>query len=260
MPYDFKRPHRHDYFEFFIFEKGGGSHFIDFTEYEIFPCTVHVVFPGQIHLLKRAGAKGIIILLTREFMDNLNSIFYSQLLQNNYTAPCISFSEIGFVNLLSQVAALEREISIHQFLSAELLKNHVAIILTYLLREYHVSANNSHTFLPQEVAIFQRFSALLEQYFADKPQVSFYASALAITPKTLNNCLKKISGKTCVELIQERTLTEAKRMLLYTDKSSKEIGYELNFKDNSYFTRFFNKLTGHTPSSFRAYWEKKYHS
>ncbi|HRO43408.1 MAG TPA: AraC family transcriptional regulator [Flavipsychrobacter sp.] len=261
MPYDFQRPHRHEYFEFFIFSKGGGVHFIDFTAHQIKSHSVHIVFPGQIHLLKRSGAIGSIIVCTKEFINSLNKLFYAQLFQNNYATPSLAFSEENFQDLLQMVAALNAELENKKLFSSELTMSYMTIILTRCLRDFVAAIpSGKPAYAQHDLDLFQKFSTLLETHFIDKPSVSFYANQLTITPKILNGCTKRISGKTCVDLIQERTLTEAKRLLLYTDKSSKEIAYELNFKDNSYFTRFFSKHTGHTPSSFRTFWEEKYHS
>lgn len=263
MPYDFKRPHRHEYFEFFIFYKGGGSHFIDFTEYKIAEHTVHIVFPSQIHLLKRAGARGLIIICTREFMNHLGQVFHTRLFENNFTTPCIQFTEERFQAIKQLTDALQEEVKGEKALAAELWRSYMSIFLAQCIRDFTPfpradAAAGAYT--QHELEVFGRFSTLLEQHFLNKPNVSFYATELAMTPKTLNNCIKKITGKTCIDLIQERTLTEAKRLLLYTDESSKEIAYTLNFKDSSYFTRFFSKLQGQTPIAFKAYWEEKYHS
>jgi len=261
MPYDFRRPHRHEYFEFFVFAQGGGAHFIDFTEYTIQENSVHIVFPGQIHLLKRAGAKGLIIVCAREFMDSLSKAFYWHLFERSYAAPCITTNKDSFSALQGAADQLYKELMHEQLLSEELLRSHMSVFLATCVRSFQsmpLSHNQEHQ--RHDLLTFQQFAALLDSHLSDKHGVSFYASKMAITPKALNNSIRRLTGKTCIDLIQERTLTEAKRLLLYTDKSAKEIAYELNFKDNSYFTRFFSKHTGHTPSTFKSFWEEKYHA
>jgi len=258
MPYDFRRPHRHEYFEFFVFEKEGGTHFIDFTAYPILANTIHVVFPGQIHLLKRTTARGLIVVCTREYIDSLSSVFYWQLFEKSYTSPCMSLGIAPFKVMWTLLLQLETELPARQPLSAEMQQGYMSVFLAnYVRMQSSVSLSGHHQ---QDLHIFRRFSAMLESHLQEKAGVAFFASEMAMTPKSLNNSLRKTTGKTCIDLIQERVLTEAKRLLLYTDKSAKEIAYELNFRDNSYFTRFFQKHTGHTPSSFRHFWEEKYHS
>lgn len=262
MPYDFKRPHRHDYFEFFVFSHGGGSHYIDFTEYPIKENSVHIVFPSQIHLLKRKGGKGKIIICTKEFMNSLGKVFYAQLFQNNFTAPYIPLSAARFSEISLLLDGLVAEVRSGNYLASELTRSYLTIFLAHCIRDFVPQSQRAGAALytPHDLEVYRKFFFSLEDHFLEQKQVSFYADTLALTPKVLNNCIRKITGKTCADIIQERTLTEAKRLLLYSDKSSKEIAFELNFNDSSYFTRFFTRLQGQTPLAFKNYWEEKYHS
>ena len=82
-------------------------------------------------------------------------------------------------------------------------------------------------------------------------QVSFYANLMNLSEKTLYNTCKTISEKSAQELIQQRILLEAKRLLVYSNFSVKEIATQLGFHDYSYFTRFFSKNVGLSPIQFR---------
>jgi AraC-like DNA-binding protein len=137
----------------------------------------------------------------------------------------------------------------------------MALFLGHCIREFGQSpAANAQSHNPHHLEVYRQFSILLETHFDARHSVSFYAGELNITSKVLNNCMRAITGRTTIELIQDRTLTEAKRLLLFTGESSKEIAWTLAFKDCSYFTRFFKKLEGRTPGEFKAYWEEKYHA
>ena len=196
-------------------------------------------------------------------MNSLNRLFYTQLLQNNYTAPCLTFSEEKMEVISQLVYSLQEEIKTEKVLAIEIAKSYMTIFLSHCIRNYEGISSAIGRTVPYshyDLEVFQKFNLLLEEHYLDKQNVSFYAGEMAMTSKALNSCIKNVSGKTCIELVQERTLTEAKRLLLYTDDSSKEIAYNLNFKDNSYFTRFFTKLQGQTPMAFKTYWEEKYHS
>lgn len=78
-----------------------------------------------------------------------------------------------------------------------------------------------------------------------------YAGLLFITPNHLNALCKASVGKSAGEMIRDRLLLEAKRMLANSAMSVSEIAYDLRFEDNAYFSRFFKKYTGHTPEEFR---------
>jgi AraC family transcriptional activator of pobA len=82
--------------------------------------------------------------------------------------------------------------------------------------------------------------------------VNYYAQRLNKSPKTLSNIFALYNRKTPVQMIQERIIIEAKRLLNYTDRSVKQITYELGFEDPAYFSNFFKRNTSVSPIEFRA--------
>jgi AraC-like DNA-binding protein len=71
------------------------------------------------------------------------------------------------------------------------------------------------------------------------------------SPKTLSNLFKKYNEKSPLQIIQDRTILEARRLLRYSDKSIKEIAYEIGYEDIQSFSRFFKKIEGVSPSDFK---------
>jgi AraC-like DNA-binding protein len=260
--YDFQRPHRHEYFEFFLFEKGGGSHFIDFVEYPIRDHSIHIVFPRQIHLVKRkAQASGYVIICTQHFMNLIGQVYYTQLQQCIGAIPHLALSEAEFAEVYRCIGHLTRELSAHTPLAQELVRNYSAIFFTQCIRAAMLQlALGDQPQQLHEPELYRQFMNLLEHNFTERQSVAFYAEAMNVTPKVLNNALRKATGKTCVDMIQERCMLEAKRLLLYTDKNIKQIAFDLNFRDMSYFTRFFSRLEEMSPKEFKHHWEEKYHS
>jgi AraC family transcriptional activator of pobA len=258
MPYDFRKPHRHDYFECFLFREGGGTHYIDFTAHPITARSVHVVFPGQVHLLHRRGARGHVIVCRKEFLAALPKALFASLQAGHYTNPCIYFETPGFEALNATLERLEAELSSPDALSAELVASNMGLLLAECIRRGTMEQAQPAQDI-RHLAHYHTFCSLLDasQIDARKP-VTYYAGQMGLSPKVLNESIRSASGKTCVALVQDRVLTEAKRRLLYTDESCKEIAYALAFKDCSYFTRFFKKLEGMTPVEFKAHWEEKY--
>lgn len=108
----------------------------------------------------------------------------------------------------------------------------------------HKSAENND--------LFKDFQQLLKDRFRDNHQVKFYADALNITPAVLIQAVKKAGRTTPKEMIDERLLTEAKRLLYWSDITVREVAWELGFETDSYFNRFFKKHTGKTPKVFRS--------
>ena len=103
----------------------------------------------------------------------------------------------------------------------------------------------------QKLDVFRKFNILVETNFRTDHSVNYYAERLNKSPKTLSNIFALYNDKTPVQVIHERILVEAKRLLFYTDKSVKQITYELGFTDPAYFSNFFKKHTSQSPLQFR---------
>lgn len=99
--------------------------------------------------------------------------------------------------------------------------------------------------------LLRQFNLLVEAHYRKEHSVSFYAAQLHKSPKTLSNLFAAYNQKSPSQVIQERVLVEAKRLLAYTTRSVKEIAYELGFEDAAYFSNFFKKHTLYSPLDFR---------
>ena len=99
--------------------------------------------------------------------------------------------------------------------------------------------------------IIRKFNVLVEMHFRQKHKVSDYAELLHKSPKTLSNHFGEYNDKTPLRVIRERIALEAKRLFLYTDKTAKEVAYEIGFEDTAHFSRFFRKMVGKSPSDFK---------
>ena len=100
--------------------------------------------------------------------------------------------------------------------------------------------------------LMENFRQLVEAHYAEHWPVETYAAALNLTASRLNRLSRKLSGQTAFALTQERLLLEARRKLIYTATPVSQLAYELGFSDPAYFCRFFKKLAGQAPSTFRA--------
>ncbi|WP_298319407.1 AraC family transcriptional regulator [uncultured Aquimarina sp.] len=103
-----------------------------------------------------------------------------------------------------------------------------------------------------QLDIIRKFNILIEQHFREKHQVAEYAELLFKSPKTLSNLFHKYSDKSPLATINERIVLEAKRLLIYSDKTSEEIAYELGYKEAGHFSKFFKKHAGMNPTEFKS--------
>jgi len=102
---------------------------------------------------------------------------------------------------------------------------------------------------PQHLA---RYRALVEAAFRRQPRLATLAAELGITPTQLNRVCRQLTGRPALTVLHARLVLEAQRELAYTSLSIKQIALGLGFCDAGYFTRFFQRQTGRTPTQWRA--------
>lgn len=102
-----------------------------------------------------------------------------------------------------------------------------------------------------KIDIIRQYNLLVEAHFREKHKVSEYAGLLNKSPKTLSNLFSKFNNKTPLQVINDRIILEAKKLLLHSDKSSKEIAFGLGFSEASHFSKFFKNQVGISPVHFK---------
>jgi len=130
----------------------------------------------------------------------------------------------------------------------QVLLKRLIIIVTRLAKDQFINENE----LPgDKLDVIRKYNFLVETHYKKEHQVSFYAEQLFKSPKTLSNLFALYNHKSPSQVIQDRLAQEAKRLLLYTDKTAKEIAYELGFEDAAYFGKFFKRLSGQSVTEIR---------
>lgn len=109
-----------------------------------------------------------------------------------------------------------------------------------------VTAKTKH-----EIEFTRKFSQLVELHFKSKHSVANYAAILSVSPKNLHKRITQNGNAAPNDLIKQRIILEAKRLLAHTGLSVKEIGYDLGYDDPAYFVRLFTRQTGASPVEFR---------
>ncbi len=258
--YDTSIPHRHNYYEIFIFTKGGGIHDIDFQTFNIESRSVHYVSPGQVHQVKRElDSYGYVILFSRDFYylnaQNTNILSELPFLNNNNPRPILELNENDYASFISTVDKLHEEYHSNNPMKEEILRSYLNILLIESKRNFKDEEPHSDSGNTQ---LLQQFRTALENNFTKLHKVSEYATSLAVSEKHLNDALKKSMGKTASEMIQGRIILEAKRLFMHSDLSNKEIAYFLSFDDPSHFSKFFKNKVGLSPNDFRKSIQERY--
>lgn len=265
MPGDTEKPHRHKYHEICFFSTGEGVHEVDFKKIKIQPNSIHFVAAGQVHLISSSqDVTGRVLAFSPGFLwDNANERksatqrypFINPI--NNVQNLDLSTEE--FQTIIKSVEHLNEDGKEWKVRSGRIIQQYIKIILEkcmYFISKSYVDDPESS---PLEDNIISKYKNLVEDHFRKNHQVQDYSQMLNISPGHLNRYCKEQSGMTASEIILDRLILEAKRLLLFTDKSSKRIAYHLNFEDPSYFSRFFRKKTGYSPLRFRKLMRDKYH-
>jgi len=127
-----------------------------------------------------------------------------------------------------------------------------ALMLQVFILINRINTDNKETQQPlYNYTLLKTFQKLIEKNFVTLKLPKDYAELLYITPNHLNALCNDLLGISAGEVIRNRILLEAKRLLINLNLTISEISYQLNFNDNSYFTKFFKKYTGLTPEEFR---------
>jgi len=251
--YDTSVPHRHNYYEIFLFERGGGEHEIDFNSIAIDDRSIHFVSPGQVHKVKREPESyGHLILFSRDFFYSnslkRNSLFDIPFLNNHFPEPIINLDKSDYDQILGIIANMEKEYKNEQEHHREAIQSYLNLLLLNCKRLFdkqldaHAPYNKT----------YQEFRCLLESEFEKSHQVSTYSNRLGVTAKQLSILTKNTIGKTALEMIHDRIILEAKRLLKYSSYSIKEIAFFLNFDDPSHFGKFFKSKQNQTPKEYRT--------
>jgi len=135
-------------------------------------------------------------------------------------------------------------------IQAEMLRMLMARFIIKSTRLLKAKEGIVETAKSSKVDLLRSFNFLVEQHFKTEHSVSFYAEKLFKSPKTLSNNFAKLN-RSPLQIIHERVVLEAKRLLIYSDKSAKEIAYEIGFDDASHLSRLFKKHTSQSPSDFK---------
>ncbi|MBN9409013.1 MAG: helix-turn-helix domain-containing protein [Burkholderiales bacterium] len=133
----------------------------------------------------------------------------------------------------------------------EALHSHATLLaLWFLQREAAARATLRSQALRD--TLVQRYRQLVEQHFRDQRPVSFYADALDVTPDHLSRICRAMTGRGAIDLLHQRLELEARRLLAYTPAPVAQVAHELGFDDPAYFSRFFAKVSGQSPTAYRS--------
>lgn len=249
-----QQAHKHSFYHLVFFTEGSGSQTIDFQKFEVKPYQIYFMVPGQVHHWAFEGkVDGYVVNFSPKF-------FQSFLLKPDYLEQFPFFSGNAneavinveedlriklirlFEDLLSENVENQRAaLDMVRLLLLELFILIGRIVITPQLKQVN----------PYNLTLLKSFRNLIETNYINNRLPKDYAELLYITPNHLNALCNDLLGIPAGEVIRNRVVLEAKRLLVNPQLGITEVANHLNFADNSYFTKFFKKQAGVTPEEFR---------
>ena len=245
-------PHRHDYYTVILTRKANGKHFIDFQEYDFLGDQLYFIAPGQVHqIIENEQSFGYVIVFSVDFLvennipiDFIENLRLFNIFEKN---PPLHLNE---QELSSLDRYFEEIFQMFHYTEMEYKDEAIGALLKLVL----ISCNNTCSLPKREKndknSILSNFKVLINQFFKKWHTTTEYANELSLSSDHLNRIVKAQTGKTAKEHIQSRIIVEAKRLLYFTDMSTKEIGFELGFSEPANFSSFFKSHVGLSPSKF----------
>ena len=253
-----EKPHRHNFQEIIWIKKGIGKHRVDDKTLHLKPRTFYLISQGQVHeFLEGKNLDGYLIRFANDLLPGLNasqsSTFYTSLLSKISPVNEITLNikeEKEYETILKQLEEeyINPEI---KYGKKSLIQHFLVILLIKLERKSQDLSLRITDELDNDKKSYLKFLHLLEEQYFNNRNFTSYASQLGIPPRKLSDIIRTYSGKVAKQLIQERSLLEAKRMLDYTNYPLKEISFNLGYMDLAYFCRVFKNHTGNTPHEYK---------
>lgn len=247
------RPHGHSFYHLVLFTSGGGYHTIDFERFEVRAGQVYFMIPGQVHSWHFEGE-------VDGYLVHFNAALFSEFLYDRRFLERFPFfsghGRDGVCQLPPQ--RLEEAEGLFGRMLAEAAEGQddgpdlirlKLLELFVLVRRSCAPAQAGSP--PQKLQLLRQFQQLIDTHYRELRLPKEYAELLYVTPNHLNALCTELLGKTAGDLIRDRVMLEAKRLLTQADLTVTQIADALHFNDNAYFNRFFRKQAGITPDAFR---------
>ncbi|MFD2551266.1 helix-turn-helix domain-containing protein [Bizionia sediminis] len=232
---------------------GKGVYNIDFKGYEFEGEVLFFLTPGQVFSVAHEKIKSAYKLsFDRDFyciQTHDKEVSCNGVLFNNvYETPFVKPSEKESLKLTTILEGLIEEFQNNQIAQHDMLQ---AYLKQFIVNAVRIKKETGIIKTDADTKLFKDFSLLVEQNFKTHHSVTEYAKRLGLSPKSLTKHLQLIGASTPSQVIKKRLVLEAKRQLVYSDASVKQIAFNLGFTDPAYFSRFFTKATSQSPLQYK---------
>jgi AraC family transcriptional regulator, transcriptional activator of pobA len=247
---DVREPHRHDYHELLWVRAGSGRHLLDGSPLPVRPGAITVIGRGQVHVFEHADeVDGALVRFRDELLlGTTPGWLLADRVGRNVPVPAREVERLESI-----VAALVAECGLPADVRSADLQRHLISALLLLVARWHAEARAERCGEADraDLALHHRFTRALEADFARHHGAGHYAEVLGVTAATLWRALSHATGRSTKELILERVMLEAARLLRFTDLPVQQVAQGVGFADPLYFSRAFKRQYGEAPISYR---------
>jgi AraC-like DNA-binding protein len=249
------KPAPHKWFSIIVINKAGTEIIVDGEKIVNSKPQAVFITPGQyVYFSPGHHFDGYVISFNSDFycieFHDSEVACNGLLFLNNFNVVVIDLDDQQQAVFNNTVAEMIAEFSHEDLLQAEMLKN---LLKNLLIRSNRLFRSQQTFDMADDsnIDFARKFSELVEKNYLKEKQVEFYAEKMGVAPATLTKKLQKYGSESPSRIIKNRILTQAKRYLIYSDKSVKEIAFLLGYEDPHYFSRLFLKEANNSPSDYR---------
>lgn len=254
-------PTNFPFYQIIWYFEDGGQQFVERRAYDIEKNMVFFIAKDQSHHFDNNPKNGILISFDEDFLVKYKEdidVFLRFNIFNNIHQPFCSIPANQENKLLTILKMIQQEERGNSISKDNILRNYLKILLLHfeeVKRSNQEQMLNAHD---NDHYYYLKFRDLLETRYTQYHTVDKYAQELNISSRKLMELTKDIHGLSPSEIIKERIVLEAKRLLRHGKCSVKEIAFQLGFEDPSNFSKFFKKKSNTTPKLYREAFAKKY--
>ena len=248
-------PHFHDALIQVLYTiRGGGETFIDDRRWVLHPPCLIIAPARSVHGFHfSSDIDGPVITAAQRPLESLATVAAPELLRHIRTPAVLQVNPDSrhAEALMPLFEAIAREAMTHAQGQVAAGLSLLVALFVQIARISQSDAGGDALNRSRKSLHIERFRALLDANCRRRVSVESYADELGVTPGQLTRLCREVLGMSTLDAINARVLHEARRELVYSSLSIKQIAAELGFEDEAYFGRFFKKQTGLRPTEFR---------
>lgn len=240
--------HFHDFEELVFVTEGSLEHYIDFQMEVIQAPAASYISMGKMHrVVERDDLRGWIIKYQNEFIPDSKLSFYA----NFMTSPSVPLTRTGCMKTFDSLCTILYDEFQRENPDMPTIRHLTSALISMIESERKGNLILEGNTKLSQTTTFTNFLRILEENFRRDEGVTFYADKMNMSERNLNIICKNNFQKSVSEIIETRKLIEAKNLLMHTEKTVSEIGFELGYNEKSYFSRVFRNKISVTPTEFR---------